>query len=180
MISDLLFPPPSVVTFSRAALAAACHAHGPELNVAALNLDGARVLWAIAGVESSFGLNCQPRHEMSYCTGSLSHAPQVVALTEKYGHAAHASFGPWQMMLCNAASVTTAGNWACPPENFASLEFCVEKAVAFINARILKAEGARTLEQIAWAYNAGTFRQEFEPVQYIQQAVHNYGAVPLP
>lgn len=65
------------------------------------NLDAFRLVKAISMMESSGGKNCQPRHEKAYCTGIYSKASQVVRLTALYGHSAHCSYGPWQILFVN-------------------------------------------------------------------------------
>ena len=49
-------------------LAALCRTFGPNLHLPA-GLNGAQMLWAFAGRESSFGARCIPLHERSYCYG---------------------------------------------------------------------------------------------------------------
>ena len=55
------------MNFSKQAVADACRRHSvdvkPEL---ILDYDAARLLWAICGVESTFGKDCGPRHEPAY------------------------------------------------------------------------------------------------------------------
>jgi len=61
-------------------------------------LDPVKILWAFAGVESSFGLQSNPRHENGYCyNGRYFDA----MLTDKWGCLAHCSYGPWQVMFTN-------------------------------------------------------------------------------
>ena len=59
-------------------------------------IDAVQMLWAFAGKESSLGANCIPRHEAGYCTDRYSEGLRTA--TEHYGHAAHCSFGPWQLL----------------------------------------------------------------------------------
>src|SRR5579875_2365414 len=75
-------------------VAALCRKYGPQIHVAA-PLDGARVLWALAGCESQFGAYPLPKHEDGYCAG---HRYDIPALTKRWGCAAHCSYGPWQAM----------------------------------------------------------------------------------
>jgi len=49
-------------------LAALCREYGPRLHVPA-GVDGAQMLWAFAGRETSFGIRCVPLHEGAYCYG---------------------------------------------------------------------------------------------------------------
>ena len=92
----------AAVTFTRDQVAAACRKFGTLLWLpAGAHIDGPRLLWAMSGNESTFGHHCTPRHEPAYCTGIYSRVSTVVALTEKYQHAAHCSYGPWQILLVN-------------------------------------------------------------------------------
>ena len=50
-------------------LATLCRNYGSCLHLPA-GLDGAQLLWAFAGRESSFGARCVPFHEKTYCYGS--------------------------------------------------------------------------------------------------------------
>jgi hypothetical protein len=76
-----------------------CRKHGPGLFAPVkwqgTPLDRVRLLWAIAGVESSFGLNCTPRHEQGYCYSGKYFDRQR---SHDWGCLAHCSFGPWQVM----------------------------------------------------------------------------------
>lgn len=163
------------VSFSRAEIAAACRLVGPEIAFpSGCVLDGAKTLWALAGNESSFGLNCKPRHEHAYCEGIYSASPEVVALTEKFGHAAHASFGPWQLMLVNVPDAS--------PDVFATAEGAARLAAQFITERLIRAQGAKNLTDISCGYNSGTVRHARPsdmPLQYIAEAMKNY-TVPMP
>jgi hypothetical protein len=139
------------MAFTRDEVAAACRQWGSLLALPA-GIDGAQLLWAISGCESSFGANCKPRHEPYY--HNLADAgtnAQLVALTRLYGCDAHSSFGPWQELLVNCTP-------EMKPENFADINRAAAQAVRFINRRILQAEQAKTIEQIAVAYNSGKWK----------------------
>ena len=169
---DVLFGGP--VSFTKQEIADACRAWGPRLLIPqSVEIDGTKLLWALAGNESSFGANCMPRHEMAYCTGIYSHAISTVLATEQFSHAAHASFGPWQMMLVNADP-------ACDPELFGRVGFCALKVGGFLNTEIFGRQRATTLQEVGAAYNSGNFRDSSKwPLAYIAQLEQNYN-VPLP
>lgn len=138
-------------------------------------IDGARLLWALAGNESSFGLNCSPRHEAGYCRGGKYYDPDV---TELWGCLAHCSYGPWQVMYANISR----GNIS-PLDIAIKPDFVANAAVQFIQSRIIGLEKATTVEEIAEAYNSGDWRDELHPnkaipEKYIADLVKNY-AVPL-
>lgn len=160
--------------FSRTEIAAACRKWGTMLRVPD-SIDGARLLWALSGCESSFGLNCKPRHEPYYHDlAERGTNAQLNLLTEQWGCDAHSSFGPWQELLVNCSS-------SMRPEDFASLDRCALEVVTFINARILIHEHATTVEQIADAYNSGTWRdaESAGVARYVAQCRHYYDAVPM-
>jgi hypothetical protein len=79
-------------------------------------IDGKRLIYALAMNESSGGKNCNPRHEMGYCTGVYSKNPIIINLTAKFGHMAHCSYGPWQIMLDNCPPGYTPDQMRDPAE----------------------------------------------------------------
>ncbi|HVJ09709.1 MAG TPA: hypothetical protein VM554_15130 [Acidisarcina sp.] len=160
------------MSFVREQVADACKRWGAKLWVPE-SIDGPRLLWALSGCESSFGANCTPRHEMAYCIGIYSHDPRVIELTREFGHDAHCSFGPWQLLLVNASSFTT-------PEDFVRVDRCAMETASYINMRIIRAQKATTIEQIADAYNSGTWRDRSVPEKYIADCVHYYNDVAMP
>lgn len=173
------------VRFTREQIAAACRKWGSKLWLpSGSDIDGARLLWAISGCESSFGANCAPRHEEAYCTGGYSRNPEVIALTAQYGHAAHCSFGPWQTLLINVESfgpgdvLLMASDVA--PEEMNDCDSAAQRAAIFINHNILRREGARTVGEIADAYNSGDWRDRLVPVQYIADCDRYYASEPMP
>lgn len=137
------------------------------------SISGPHLLWALGGCESSFGLNCQPRHEAAYCTGAYSHTPQIVKLTGDYGHGAHCSYGPWQILLVNCGSDPA-------PHDLMDISRAAMETVTFINRRILKGEKAITVAEIADAYNSGDWRDRIVPEKYIADCLEYYGHKPLP
>src|ERR1700694_4168431 len=103
--------------FSREEGARAFRAWGKMLQVPE-GIDGPRLLWALAGCESSFGANCRPRHEPYYHDlAAKGTNAKLVALTRMWGCDAHSSFGPWQELLINCSA-------GMRPEDFANLSRC--------------------------------------------------------
>ena len=125
-------------------------------------IDGARLLWALAGNESSFGRNAVPRHEAGYCRGG---AYFDKAMTAKWGCWAHCSYGPWQILYVNAARHGDI----LSPVDLVSPQVSLEVTVRFLNAEILGKQGARTLDEIGDAYNSGNFRDRNIPILYVQR-----------
>jgi hypothetical protein len=162
--------------FKREEIAAACRTWGKMLRVPA-DIDGAKLLWALSGCESSFGENCKPRHEPYYHElAAKGTNAQLNALTAKFACAAHSSFGPWQELLVNCTA-------KMDPEGFASLPRCACEVTMFINARILDHEHAQTVRQIAEAYNSGKWQWLTVPPgveRYADDCQHYYDAEAMP
>lgn len=147
-------------------LAQLCKTYGPQLNVPP-SLNGAQLLWALSGNESSFGSNCNPRHEPGYCPIMHGHyAPAIATLTRDFGCLAHCSYGPWQIMACNASGFT--------PLDLLDPDKAAHATVNFLNREILGRQKATTLEQIADAYNSGNWSDANVPTAYIEKFVASY------
>lgn len=134
--------------FTREEIAAVCVRYGSQVGPLPPGVDGTQLLWALAGVESSFGADCQPHHEPAYDTGGMyaTHYPMPLLLG-RYGSAAACSYGPWQLLLCNAT--LTAG-----PELFDSLTLAASYTLAFLNSKLRQWQ-PQTLAQIGECWNAG-------------------------
>lgn len=169
-------------------IAKLCLTYGPKLRVGQLAapLDGARVLWALAGCESDFGVNGLPRHEPGYCYG---HTYDVPALSRRWGCAAHCSYGPWQMMFPHlddllpsplrdpSLLIFPAG---CADSAFeARADYLCAAAVEFLNAEIFGRQKAATLAQVAKAWNHGNWRDSYDDSAYIGRA-HKFYTTPYP
>lgn len=164
------------MTFSREEVARACRAWGKMLWVPP-GIDCIRLLWALSGNESSFGLNATPRHEPAYDVGgAYAKNPEQAALLATYGSSGACSYGAWQLMLVNCAQGTS-------PDDMERVDRCALETVRFINARILKGEGATTIAEIAEAYNSGKWRwMEVPPgvATYAADCVKYYDTEPMP
>jgi hypothetical protein len=161
--------------FDRKEIAAACRKWAGFLQ-APDGIDGARLLWAIAGCESSFGLNCKPRHEPFYHRLAVEKKnAQLVKLTELFGCDAHSSFGPWQLLVVNCSSTMR-------PEDFLDVNRACMETALFLNRRVLGAEHADTVQKIAVAYNSGKWEWANMPpgvAQYARQCQGFYDTEPL-
>ena len=160
--------------FSREELAQACIKWGRLLAMPA-GIDGAKLLWALSGNESSFGENCKPRHEPYYhALAESGKNAQLNELTKLFACDAHSSFGPWQILLVNCAKGTR-------PEDFINLDRCAVQTVNFINRRILLAEKAQTVAEIADAYNSGDWRdrQPASVAKYVADCQRYYDTEPM-
>jgi hypothetical protein len=134
--------------FTPAQIAAASRLFGKGVGPLPCGVDGTLLLWAIAGVESSFGVDCQPRHEPAYDTGGLyaKNAP-MPGLLMNFGSAAACSYGPWQLMLCDAPL-------GFAPAQFDVLDNCARATLGDLN-RKLRMFRPQTVAQIGDCWNAG-------------------------
>ena len=162
--------------YSRAEIARACRAWGPMLSVPA-GVDGVTLLWALAGCESSFGADCTPRHEPAYDVGGpYAENVEQATLLELYGSAAACSYGPWQILLVNVRPQAS-------PADMARLGRCALATVSFLNREILAREQARTVEEIAEAYNSGKWKWHAVPAgvaRYAADCRRFYDSEPMP
>lgn len=153
---------------------ALCRKYGPQL-ITVAGLDSARVMAAIAANESSIGANCKPRYEASYDIGGTNYRAEQIGLVKRFQHAACCSYGPWQMLPCNAQQFT-------PSQLYADPELCAQAFVAFFNRYIVRTRQARTLEQIAQVYNSGSIHLNPPAgvLRYMDEARANYDKIVVP
>lgn len=165
------------MNYSREEVARACRAWGKHLWLAP-DIDGPRLLWALSGCESSFGENCTPRHEPAYDVGGrYAENPDQAKLLKLYGSAGACSYGPWQIMLVNCLPGAT------PEEMAVNVNRCALETIGFINRRILKAQRAETVTEIAEAYNSGKWQWRDVPAgveRYAEQCEKYYESEPMP
>jgi len=141
-------------------IAALCRKHAFDLftpaNWQGTALDKVRLLWGIAGVESSFGLNCNPRHEQGYCYGGR-YVDRVAS--EAWGCLAHCSYGPWQVMFPHfpPGASPLALMWAT--DGRVAAETCLLGAVKVLNVAI--GHGAKNLGDIVIAYNGPADEEQY-------------------
>lgn len=167
-------------------VATLCRQHAADLHLPS-GLDGGRLLWALAGCESDFGHYALPRHEPAYCRGGRYYN---AVLSKKWGCAAHASYGPWQVMYEHM--VTYAGPAGAPdpalfirPAGDSSIAYQVMAqraigiAIAMLNQEIFGRQQAATLAEAAKAWNHGNWRDQFDDSAYTERAAHFY-ATPFP
>ena len=112
-------------------------------------LDGATLIWAMSGQESSFGADMTPRHEPAYDTGGIyaGEPAQKLALA-KFGRAAACSYGPLQVMYCNTQGYT-------PAQIGESAELGLALALGFLRRNALLRLKAQSLAEICQVWNGG-------------------------
>jgi hypothetical protein len=162
------------VSFTPSQIANACRFWASNVAPLPPSLDGARLLWALAGNESSFGVNVMPRHEPAYdLGGALAGSMEQSALLERYGSAAACSYGPWQIMLVNAPEGTA-------PEDFEDLNTAAICTVGFLNSQLrrFKPLTLTTIGQI-WNHGSPTNAMTAGVAAYVAELAKNYD-VPIP
>lgn len=153
--------------FSHATITQLCSRYGPQILLpASAGVDGARLLWALAGAESSFGADANPRHEPAYCRGGKLHSE---ILSSAWGCLAHCSYGPWQVMFANATPGISPLQMAIDPDIGARL-------ATRLLGRIAIEQGAKSVDELAEAYNTGRIRPD---PAYVARVKANY-EMPMP
>lgn len=112
------------------------------------SVDPVKLLWGIAGVESTFGLNSYPRHENGYCFNGRYFDPKATA---EWGCLAHCSYGPWQVMFDHFPPTISPIGLLVQGDGSAAADASLQAAIGVLNQAI--ARGARNLTDVVIAYN---------------------------
>ena len=150
-----------------------CRLSGPTILGIPHGIDGAQLLWAMSGNESSFGVNCSPRHEPAFDVGGVyGSGVAMTTLLTKYGSAAACSYGPWQIMFVNCPS-----GWT--PDDLSNLGLATRATVLFLE-KLLTRWRPSDLAGIGECWNAGhpMVNPSAQVAAYVQKLTANY-AVPL-
>jgi hypothetical protein len=141
-------------------IASLCRAHAGELftpaNWQGTPFDKVRLLWGISGVESTFGMNCNPRHETGYCLGGRYFDRER---TLQWGCLAHCSYGPWQVMFQNFPFAVSPLSLMWADDGLQAAQFCLRGAVGVLNRAI--GRGVRNLSDLVIAYNGPANEEEY-------------------
>jgi hypothetical protein len=170
----------TVTSFSAADVIRACKVWGADLQYIPDNLDAIQLMWAFANKESThekpgfFG--CKPRYEPAYFTGGIYGATdQMKTLISLFGVDAACSYGPWQVMLCNAPK------WK--PDDFQYIDICAEAFVGYLNDRSRK-HRPQNLYEFGQLYNGGHISippdQPLPQVQKYCQVLEQCYKLPIP
>jgi len=162
-------------------LKAAIMQQAPGITNISSTINKPALLCAIADNESSFGDDCNPRLEASYIRGSVRkylgidptgrHGKWYEAEPwEAWGILSAMSHGPTQIMGTVLWGLGYKDNPAYLGEDV-GVQVAVQYTVAYINAR---ANGAQTVEQVADAYNSGSYKDRFVPQAYVNAFKQNY------
>jgi hypothetical protein len=162
------------MNFTQQQVSAQCQAVGSQLVSLPSTIQGEQLLWALSGNESSFGINCGPRHEPAFDVGGQFYrtSAQQQKLVSQFGSAAACSYGPWQMMFCNAPAGST-------PADFDDIAKCTSIALGFLNAQF-KHFQPKSISDIGSIWNAGHVQNPFSPgVQAYANLLQIHYGVPL-
>lgn len=157
---------------------ALCKLYGPLID-APPAVDGRKLMWAIAGCESSFGKNTTPRYEESYDLNGPNCRKEQLGLVLSWprdgdGRSLAAfSYGIWQILPCNAPGYTLAELRDDPQKQ-------AESFVARMNQVAIAKFHCQTLDEFAQFWNAGHWSAN--PTagveRYVEDAVSNYQTYP--
>lgn len=133
-------------------------------------INGFAVLWAIGGVESSFGTRAVPKFEKAYSYGGKY---QNLDLLRKHGDLAACSLGPWQIMYPNVYQITYG---EVNPLHMYEPTTALLVTAIWMQKNII-GKGAKTIEEIADAWNSGSHRDSFIPTEYIAKVKSIYNDI---
>jgi len=136
--------------------------------------DPVKILTALAMNESDMGINKRPRFEKSYCVGSTMYQNDK-DLRNNYnlwGAWACCSYSSFQIMFQTAWELGYRGT----PANLWDDSVAIVYVIRLLNHRILSkiTSCVNFLENVADAYNSGTFTDSIVPQDYIDKFVANY------
>jgi hypothetical protein len=152
-----------------------CLAAAPLLTVPLAPFEGepvdtARLLWALAGIESTYGRDREYcRIEPAYQpTGDVYRKSQALRdLWRRYGALAACSLGTWQMMAITARELGHSGH---------PIELQADAALVYLVVRYLERARPATLPDVFDAYNSGSCRDRIIPDAYIRSGLAAYRA----
>lgn len=137
-------------------------------------VDGGRLLYTIAGLESTFGQRREfVRFEPGYGPGGYYYrnAEHVRELWHRYGVLAASSFGSFQVMFITAYELGFKGHPIDLQQDMLSAYW----AARLIGDRFIARQKASSLREIFDAYNSGNWRDGVIPVNYVTKGVKLYG-----
>ncbi len=132
-------------------------------------IDAIKMLWGLAGNESDFGANAAPRHNDDYCAmKSGIYSRSIVGLTSLWGCWAHCGYGPCQIMFENTTGIT-------PMVLNGDPSVALQETILYLNGHIFRRLGAKSFEEIAFAYHTGSLSSNgISDNPYVQAFMKNY------
>jgi hypothetical protein len=134
-------------------------------------LNAEALLWAIYYCEKYNAHNREPRFEAAYAPGGwfYEHSPAVRTQYDKWGRYAACSYSNFQMLFIVATELGYGG----PPLALDKDSVCLPYVVDYLNRRVF-AYGATKPEQVADAYNSGSFKDAYVPTEYVAKFMRFY------
>lgn len=138
----------------------------PQLKPLPPSLNAQAILWAIYHSERYTSSNPSPRFEKAYAPGGIYYdtAQHVRDAYEEYGRDAACSYSNFQIMYIAAVELGYSG----PPRALDKDSFALPYVVKYINRRVLE-RGADTPEEVADAYNSGSYTDSHKPEGYMRR-----------
>jgi hypothetical protein len=142
-----------------------------------LPVHGGKLLLTLAGTESDFGnLRLHVRPEPAYSPGGkyYNNSEALRSAYRKYGILAASSYGSFQIMYPTAVEMGFSGH----PIDLQEDEICAHFAAELIINRFIRRQKAKTLRDVADAYNSGNHADKIVPQKYIAKAISFYESLP--
>lgn len=130
--------------------------------------DPARLLGAIATVESAFGKYNVPKHERAFDFGGRLFNRE---LWLKWGSIQACSFSSWQIMFPVAVELGFDKNRH--PCELSDDSIAIHWVIEYLKKRVFD-RGAKTIREVADAYNSGSFKDSIVPFEYIGKVIQAY------
>lgn len=143
-------------------------AYGAGLVTNPRGLDPYSLLYAIGGVESSFGSMNLPRHEKAFDFGGVYAEKELL---QKYGSWAAHSYGPWQMMYTN---ILRSLPEPIPPQECSNPYVAIVAAANWLNDEVLGRRKCDLVVEVADAWNTGNPNDQFKPAQWYTDRFQKY------
>lgn len=143
----------------------------PQLSPMPASLYAEPLLWAIYHCEKYTPSNPNPRFEPSYAPGGYYHesSQHVRDAYTCYGRDAACSFSNFQILYIAALELGYAG----PPRALDKDSFALPFVIKYVNKRCLE-RGADTPEEVADAYNSGSYTDSHKPEAYMKRFRMHY------
>lgn len=135
------------------------------------DIDSNAVLWAVYRSEKYNKHNLAPRMEPAYAEGGryYERSERVRELHTLWGNWAACSFSNFQILFIVADELGYTG----PPLALDKDSVAIPYVVRYLNRRVFQRK-AKTIEQIADAYNSGTHLDDNVPQRYINKFKRYY------
>jgi len=145
--------------------------YAPSIEHLPSTLDAEAILWGLYHCEKYDEYNKDPRFEKSYAPAGyyFEHSEEVRNNWFIWGREAACSFSNFQILFATAKELGYAGPPAALDSDAVSLPFVCK----YVHRRIID-KGATLPEQVADAYNSGSFQDAIVPADYIKKFIKYY------